>query len=377
MSPEQMLQECDREIARDYADLPRPEQKELAQLVSGVVLAESCVLPAISAALPGEITNRSKERRAQRLLANPRLEVSRLQRRLIQRVFQGRHGRVDLYLDATTTGGQQGTVTLCLAAAWHGRAIPLIWRTWKTREEGQEWQQAICEMCQQVEALRPQHSQVVLMADRGLSGEHLVSTACAVNWHFLVRVQGTTRIEKKDGTVCSLEALTTAPGIQQCWSQVWLYGPRNHHRGKGRRWQEGHEVNVVVVWDHHAKEPWALVTDLPASVARCREYRHRTWEEELFRDLKSMGWQWQKSKIHAPERVSRLIGILALATLWIIALAQRVRKRGWRVQIEERSRRCYSWFQLGLRWCKRQLTGGGWVPCSFSLWEERRAPLAW
>ncbi|MFI5274287.1 MAG: hypothetical protein ACHQ4H_14735 [Ktedonobacterales bacterium] len=38
----------------------------------------------------------------QRLLANERLQVTQARRRLLQRVPHGRHGRLDLLLDATT-----------------------------------------------------------------------------------------------------------------------------------------------------------------------------------------------------------------------------------------------------------------------------------
>jgi hypothetical protein len=76
----------------------------------------------------------------------------------------------------------------------------------------------------------------------------------------------------------------------------------------------------------------------------------------VFRALKSFGWQWQRSRVRQPERVERLLLVLALATLWLAALAQRVLKRGWRPLLEERSRRCYSTFHLGLRWLTRLLT---------------------
>lgn len=50
-------------------------------------------------------------------------------------------------------------------------------------------------------------------------------------------------------------------------------------------------------------------------LARCAEYHRRTCEEERFRDLKRVGWQWQQSRVQAPERVQRLLLLLALARL--------------------------------------------------------------
>lgn len=76
-----------------------------------------------------------------------------------------------------------------------------------------------------------------------------------------------------------------------------------------------------------------------------------------------------------PERVERLLLVLALASLWIAALAQRVLKRGWCLLLEERSHRCYSTFQPGLRWRTRRLTNDQHVPCLLHLWAETAAPL--
>jgi hypothetical protein len=43
------------------------------------------------------------------------------------------------------------------------------------------------------------------------------------------------------------------------------------------------------LWRPIDKEPWLVIIDLPTTLARCADYRRRTWEEELFRDLRSFG----------------------------------------------------------------------------------------
>ncbi|HEX6123059.1 MAG TPA: hypothetical protein VFY89_07860 [Ktedonobacterales bacterium] len=108
MSRAYRTQECDHAVRELLPDLPRPEQKALALLVSGVVLGQHCGLSQASAATPGRALDRGKQRRAQRLLANPRLDVPRAQRRVLERVLRGRRGRLDLLLDATTTGATRG-----------------------------------------------------------------------------------------------------------------------------------------------------------------------------------------------------------------------------------------------------------------------------
>ena len=80
---------------------------------------------------------------------------------------------------------------------------------------------------------------------------------------------------------------------------------------------------------------------------------------------KSHGWNWQDSRLTQPDRVDRLLLVLTLATLWLLSLAQSVvntdqLRLHW---LEERSRRCYSLFQVGLRWLRRCLTNDLPVLC--------------
>jgi hypothetical protein len=373
-----------------WPELPRPEQKALAALVCGVVCAEQAQVSRASAGMPGVAHDRSKLRRVQRLLANPRFDLARGQRRLLARVLGRRRGRLDVLVDATTTSAsahQAGTVTLCLALAWQGRAIPLLWRSWVADAPGQDWVGALRAMTQTLHEVlvavapdQPQQDppQVVVLADRGLSGSTLARLAREHGWHYLLRVTRHTQVRTADGCVQEVRAWVSRPGTRACLSQVQLYAPRRKVRpgagGWARVWEEALTAQVVAVWRARDQEAWLLVTDLPASLARCAEYRRRTWEEELFRDLKGLGWHWEQSRLRRPERVERLLLVLALATLWMLGLGQRVLRRGRRRQLEDRRRRCYSLFQLGLRWLRRCLANDQRVLVTFRLLPVSLAP---
>ncbi len=390
MTRHDMIHDCEAQVQDLLPELPRPEQKALALLVGGVVASGQACLRGASAATPGAAQDLSKQRRAQRLLANPRLAVNRAQRRLAERVLARCRGRVDVLLDATTTGAtatQGGTVTLCFALAWRRRAIPLVWRTWTADEPGQAWDDALREMAQVIQAALPADTQVVVLADRGLSGGPFARLWQELGWHFLVRVIRTTRVRSANapggesggesgGTIVEIGALAPTPGCWCCLSGVHLYAQREKPQRRWiTRWETALALQVVAVWRRAEEEAWLLVTVLPATLARCREYRRRTWEEELFRDLKGMGWQWQQSRVRAPERVARLLLVLALATLWMVALAQRVVRRGWRPLLEARSRRECSGFQLGLRYLRRCLANDQPVLVCWLLFPLTHPPL--
>jgi hypothetical protein len=377
MSRRQMLHDCERSVQALLPELPRPEGKALAALVLGIVLAVRVGLGSAAAAAPGAATDRSKQRRVQRLLANDRFDVARAQRRLLARIV--RHGgRLDLLLDATTTGATAafpGVVTLMLAVGWHGRALPLAWRCWRADEPGQDWTAATRALFDAVAAALPADAQAVVLADRGLSGANLARAAAERGWHFLLRVQRATRLRLADGAVVPIGDLAPRAGAAAARiAGARVYAPRTKGTAWTSHWDRALVANAVAVWPRGAAEPWLLVTDLPPTRARCREYRHRTWEEALFRDLKSFGWGWDKSRLRAPERVARLVLALALATLWVAATAQRVVKHGRRRLVDDRSRRTLSYFQIGHRFILRLLANDTPAPCLLHLWRDPRPP---
>jgi hypothetical protein len=390
MSRYQAMQECDQAITAVLPTLPRPEQKALAALTCGVVLGKATTLSVASAGMPGAATNPSKLRRAQRLLANPRLDVQVAQGQLAVWILGSQQGRVDLLLDPTVTGATAhygGTETLTLACAWHGRCLPLAWAS-RQRGKGAHppWRTLIGRCFAQVAPLLPPERQVVVMADRGLVGRPLLQQILAHGWHYLLRCERTARIRLPDGTCCTLGELVPAPGSpSRCLTGVQVFAPRTklppqcrHVDGQGtwsQDWEHALTTNVVAVWRPGDRDPWLLLTDLPARLARCTEYRRRTWEEEGFRDWKSSGWNWQKSRVRQPARVDRLLLVLALATLWMAALAQRLLRRGLRHLLEAPSRRCYSYFQLSLRYLDRLLATDHPLPVCFRLWPQPRAPV--
>jgi Transposase DDE domain len=353
MSRRLTVQECDQEVSTLFDHLSRPLQKALATLVCGVVFTQRATLAKASAATPGPALNQSKTKRSQRLLANPHLQVGRVQRRLIQRVLANRQGRIALLLDATTTGAtahQPGTMTLMLALAWHHRAIPLWWHSWETTKKGQHWRRAIKAMVTTVDALLPQDTEVLLLADRQFPGRPLLRLLQEHHWHYLLRVRRTFLVQSPDGR-CPIGDLVPTSGRQRFLRDVTVAST---------------VTNVVAVWPRHSPESWLLVTDLTPTRKRCLEYRRRTWEEELFRDLKSMGWGWDRSRVRQPKRVERLLVVLAVATLWMMALAQQVITTGQRRLLEPTPGR-FSRFRLGCAFLHRLMANDDPVPCLLTL----------
>ena len=71
-------------------------------------------------------------------------------------------------------------------------------------------------------------------------------------------------------------------------------------------------------------EPWIILTDLEPMEAGASWREMRFWIETGFKALKSVGWQWQKTRRTDPARVERHWLVLSVATLLTLAFGNRV-----------------------------------------------------
>ena len=73
---------------------------------------------------------------------------------------------------------------------------------------------------------------------------------------------------------------------------------------------------LLARWEAGYQEGWLVVTDLPPQQAEIAWSGLRAWIECGFKDLQRDGWQWQRTRMSAPERAQRFWRVLAVATLW-------------------------------------------------------------
>jgi hypothetical protein len=308
----------------------------------------------MAVAVPGRAKPASERRRLERLLANRRLRAEKVMAQLAQAVLACWAGcPLLLILDETP----QGNHLRCLkvSAAYRGRAQPLLGVCYRPDRLPEPLPRLIWKLLRRVARCLPPQADVTLLADRGLAWPLLVDCCQLLGWHYVLRVQGQTRLRVADGREVALQQLAPGPGRR------WL--------GSGRVFKKAgwRPVQVVAVWEPGYREPWLLITDLPASLRWCRGYAKRTWTEELFRDEKSQGFCWQKSRVHDPAHAQRLVLLIALATLLALSLGTWVVKRGLRHHLESTRRRLLSFFQLGLRWLKAALVKEQPLSCRLYL----------
>jgi hypothetical protein len=74
-----------------------------------------------------------------------------------------------------------------------------------------------------------------------------------------------------------------------------------------------------VQWAARYEHPCLLVTDLAPKHLKQHVYGLRHWIECGFKDLKRGGLHWEQTKTPCPERMRRLLLVMALAMGWLVA----------------------------------------------------------
>jgi hypothetical protein len=215
---------------------------------------------------------------------------------------------VALVVDETALSDHLKVMVLGIWSA--GGCVPLAWRCYQSGAYPAAGQvQLITTLLKRVLPSIPVNVPVWLLADRGIgTSPALMHAVQAQGCHGLFRVQGSTRFRSLDGQQQSLHSL----GIRgQTWQSV---GDVFKKAG----WLPAH---VTVTWNADYDHPWCLVSSRPIPT---HAYAIRFDQEVSFRDLKSDGFDWQRSQVWLPDHAERLLLALALSYWMVIALGQRL-----------------------------------------------------
>jgi hypothetical protein len=325
-----------RQIAQYFEDLGAWQVLGLAMYSLGMMVARQCSPSRVSEKLWMVGKPSTVQRRLERWIANGRIDI-RLCCQSWSRWLLGRveSERIILLVDETSLG--QWLSVMVVGVAYQGHCIPLAWwcyheKRWPMKQVG-----LIGELLSWVAVGVPTGCIPLVQADRGIGcSPALVRVVRGLGWHFLFRVQKSTRFRTSQGKEHRLADLVM-PG--RCWS------------GSGFVFKKAGwlPATIHLIWRAGYDEPWCLITSDPSLSGHL--YASRFWQESGFRDLKSDGWQWQASHIFTPDHADRLMLVMALAyaltlTAGLLAHSDPI---AYPVLKSSRSRTPFSLFRLGLR----------------------------
>lgn len=211
--------------------------------------------------------------------------------------------RVALALDVTNVGSRFHILTA--AICYRGCAVPVAWAVLAGGKKA-AWHPEWVALLGRVKAALGDGWRVIVLTDRGLESPRLFREITGLGWHPVMRV-------KAGGSF-------RPAGWRRFYPLGWFADrPGRRFAAAGVAYAgERLPATLMACRQPGCAEAWLLLTDLPPGAADPCWYAYRSWIEQGFKVLKSGGWDWEKSRVTAPDRAARQWVVLAVATLWLV-----------------------------------------------------------
>jgi len=270
----------------------KTQRENLALLIATMLSERSANLMSLAAALPrqpGRIDMRYQW--IVRVLANPLIECDAVMLPFASEVLAraqaeaGPGERVDLILDQSRASERHQI--LMLALRWGGRALPLAWRVEET--EG-----AIGFGVQKG------------LLDRFYGTPALIAHCQSLGWDYRLRLKGNLRVWIDGADAGSVEQLAR--------DTPYLTGVELTARRV--------RTNIGFIQDPGHAEPWIVAMSEAPGYLTTLDYARRWGIEPMFSDFKTRGFGLEDSQIRYPDRLARLILVMALALYFAVSTGQ-------------------------------------------------------
>ena len=313
----------------------------LAWMAAGLLLSQTVCFDRWKSVLPlGHCLAASWQRRTQRWLSNARIDGEMLYGPLILWALQHwQKPDQSLLLALDTTMLWNRCCVVMLSVVVHGRAIPLLWRTLEHSSASVSAEISIA-LLDKADRLLAAFGSITLLADRGFPSAPLLSWfAPRPRWSYVMRLRADTWVHGTTAPMgCEVRRLRLQRGHCRGFRdvQIWADGSQTAHL------LLAHPSGVPV------DEPWYLVSNLEPSLELVWTYGQRFCCEQLFRDQKSGIFQLERSGLRCPERIDRLLLVVAVAVLVSSLQGYALSLSGLRRLVDPHWRRGMSFVRIGL-----------------------------
>ena len=318
-SPPECYQ-IEQDLRQRMPHLTQTQTRGLAEWTYGTIAARSGCLNAAAVALAaiGGTAAAARQRLRERLLDGAdraRPSPNQIDARacfvpLMRRVLSmWKSDSLALAIDPTTLSDELTVVVV--SAVYRGCAVPVAWAVMPGNKKG-GWIDPAVELLKLLSVAIPPRMTVIAMADRGLRSPRLWKAMQSLGWHPYIR-QASNVMFRPDGEPWTrARALIEGPGSARVARGIAF-------KAKKRRIR----ATMIVIQAEGQSDPWIILTDLDPEDAGASWYALRFWIEVGFKALKSVGWQWRKTRRRDPARVERHWLVLSISTLYALAYGSR------------------------------------------------------
>lgn len=291
------------DLARRLPGTSRARRRGVAQVVAAMLAVRSANLVELGNALPRQIASWEKRYQfVERVLGNEKIDCD-----AVMTSFAGEVAR------RLSAAGQTLVVmmdqshindlneVLMVSLRFGGRALPVAWRV-KTTQGGIGFE-AQQEVLAAVKAMLPQDAAILLCADRFYGTPALIGWCVAAGWDYRIRLKSTLTLAHEGGEMTTGEVLALAPdglaGARLCGTSA--------------------ATNIFALHEAGHPEPWIVAMAAKPGRVACLDYGLRWGVEAMFSDYKSRGFGLMQSQIQRPDRLEKLILIMAIAMYWAVS----------------------------------------------------------
>ena len=302
-------------IERDFAQrLPgyHKSRRQGLTLLSSIILdVKSANLMELSAALPRDIgTIDHRYQFVSRVLGNFHIDCDVVMRAYADDIFtrlaaQGE--TIVLMIDQSHINATNQV--LMLSVRMRDRALPVAWRVCQTK--GNIGFQTQKELLDSIQDWLPEGSKVMLAGDRFYGTAKLISWCQAAGWGYRIRLKGNLTLQHQGGEVASGEIEDLMPqGVEN--AEIY---------------RSGITTNIGVLHEDGHPESWIIAMDAKPGKYTTLDYGMRWGIEAMFSDFKTRGFGIAQSQIKKPDRLARLILVMAIAMYWAVSSGAMDEKR--------------------------------------------------
>lgn len=314
MSYEEELKRWQQEVSSQMSNLTKSQSKILALYSYGMALTQhsglNTIIAFLSLLLDVSVVNlrqqireflyETKQKRGQK---RREVLVSTCFAPLLRWILASwQDKRVILAMDATNL--KDRFVVLAISVVVEGCAIPVAWHVRRANACG-EWNPIWFQLFDHLAPILSEY-EVYMLADSGLRSKAVFDRLKAHGWHGIMRIhpqgyyrlRGTHRWQRLNQL--ARRGMSPKVLLVDCYKDQPI------------------ACTLIVMWVAEADKPCLLITDLAPKFIHHHVYGVRMWIECGFKDLKRGGLRWEQSKIQCPQRMERLLLVMAVTTFYLL-----------------------------------------------------------
>jgi hypothetical protein len=349
------------DVLSDHLGWHRARLKFMGRFTAALLKLTTTNLRELAVALKAGVEEESNYRRIRRFLSNYEIDFTMLGRLLVRLLPQTPPYRV--VLDRTEWHFGQTPVNILMVGIAHkGMAFPVSWTV--LPDGGSSSAEQHCRALQHFFAVVDPSDVSVVLGDREFISAAWLRWLQRRDVPFAVRLRSDRRIGlAPEGS--SLPARMFARFLRVGDERV-LGGMRYLHGAGAEHVETKVVVRRIAPASEETDDAFLILATWDIDPKKATTLYQERWEiETMFAALKSRGYRLEKTHLTAPERVERLVGLLALAFAWTHVVGERRAAREGPPRLKPHGRRQRSLFRYGLDLLRGILTTPRPQPAAF------------